>query len=125
MYKAILVRDLVEEGQQLLDQLRASRFPISSAFWYFFEEEVLWRLIIASPKVETEGPLKAYGRIQSALAKIRPRTLTLQNVSVMRPNSHQFRQLRDALRHTRQMTVRNPASIPDEIWAENAVIYSK
>ena len=38
MPKKVLVKELVDEGQRLLEALRRKRFTIKSALWHYFPE---------------------------------------------------------------------------------------
>jgi len=43
---------------------------IKSAFWFFNPEKKMWRLILASPLVSTEGPRLFYKRILNATKEL-------------------------------------------------------
>ncbi|MGH9375161.1 MAG: hypothetical protein ACRD1J_03235, partial [Terriglobia bacterium] len=74
MYKRILVTgmtlqpgDLIEEGEKLVRKLEEKNFPISAAFWREMDEEKLFRLVVVSPFVGREGPLRTYEYISQAV----------------------------------------------------------
>ena len=85
MLKKILVKELVDEGQRLLEALARNRFNVKAALWHYFPEATEWRLVIVSPAVG-RGPLAAYTRVQSVLASTKPSYL-------MSPQSPEFREL--------------------------------
>ncbi len=58
MYKTTLVKTLVDEGDELIKRLESRRLHVAAALWYYFEDLMLWRLVIVSPAVEREGPLR-------------------------------------------------------------------
>ncbi len=94
MYKTVLVKELVEEGEKLVEQLEARRFHIAAAFWYYFEDLMRWRLVIVfSTLVEREGPLRAYIHIDQALSEIKAKVLSISDISVMRKAGYEFREL--------------------------------
>ena len=76
MLKKILVKELVDEGQRLLEALSRNRVTIKAALWHYFPESTEWRLVIVSPTVG-RGPLAAYKRVQAILATTNPSYLTL------------------------------------------------
>ncbi len=63
MFKTILVEPYVRAGRQIVDQFERAGVTITAAFWFFFEEEERWRLVIVSPDVATRGPRKLYEMI--------------------------------------------------------------
>ena len=71
MAKDILVTDMLSEqmikaGAKLVERLDVDKSEVKSAFWLFFQEERLWKLIIASTLVASEGPRNFYKRVVSA-----------------------------------------------------------
>jgi hypothetical protein len=68
----IISDNRVEQGWKLIVELDATNFPLKAAFWAPVGEDEEWRLFIATPLVDQEGPLKAYELIQSALLKLPP-----------------------------------------------------
>jgi hypothetical protein len=99
MYKTVLVKDLVEEGEKLIERLESRRFHIAAAFWYYFEDLMRWRLVIVfATLVEREGPLRAYMHIQGALAQMQAKELVVSDISVMRKDGYEFRALQSHLR---------------------------
>ncbi|HTV55814.1 MAG TPA: hypothetical protein VMI06_13000, partial [Terriglobia bacterium] len=71
MYKTILVKALVEDGEKLLQQLDRQRFPIVAALWYYVPERMNWKFIIISEAANAPGPLEAYMQIQTAMSRLK------------------------------------------------------
>ncbi len=69
MAQAALVDQDIERGRRLIQALDQAGFPVVAALWYFFPEEEIWRLLIASPRVSELGPRDAYALIQDVLLK--------------------------------------------------------
>lgn len=61
-----LSEEMIKSGEELVERLDEANSEVKSAFWLLFPEERIWRLIIASPLVATEGPKSFYKRIVSA-----------------------------------------------------------
>jgi len=98
MYKTLLVEELVKEGEALIKEIEKRRLQIAAAFWSYFEDVDRWRLILVfSSLVDREGPLRTYMRIQEALAEVKPRELSLSDISVMRLNGYEFRGFRSRM----------------------------
>jgi len=71
MAKEVLVTEALSEqmikaGANLIERLDAENAEVKSAFWLFFPEEKLWKLIVASVLVASEGPRNFYKRVVAA-----------------------------------------------------------
>ena len=78
MVASALVDRKIERGKRLIKKLDDSGFPVTAAFWYYFPQAEQWRLVIASPMVESQGRQAAYTEIH----KIQRRGLRLPLLSV-------------------------------------------
>ena len=71
MDQEALVESAVRDGERLVQELDTIGVPVTAAFWFYFEEYEGWRLVIASPVVDSarhEGrPLQdAYRQVLKA-----------------------------------------------------------
>lgn len=89
MAKDILVTEsltdsMMQAGAKLIERLDASNSDIKSAFWLYFSEEKIWKIIIASPLVDSEGPRNYYKRVVEAnsQASEQEETISLNDVGV-------------------------------------------
>ena len=124
MYKKILVSDLIDEGKLLLEALVRNRFPIVAALWNYFPESMEWRLVIVSPIVDRDGPLRAYTRIQRVLAKISPLHLTLSDITAIGSASQDYQTLRAIISSPGGFSTGSGASrVPQDAVFEDAYIY--
>jgi hypothetical protein len=120
MYQKILVRELLSEGQQLLEALRRNRFVITAAFWHYFSEDLEWRLVIVSPAVDRSGPLAAYGRVRRAVQSINPTHLSLSDVTLIGPNDEAYPALRPTISNSAHFTGTTSA-VPFHNFFENYI----
>jgi len=67
MDKATLVEVGEKKGEELIQQLDQSGLEVVAAFWFYVPDSDTWRLYIASPAVDEEGPKAVYERIQDVL----------------------------------------------------------
>ena len=70
MASKVLVDREVEAGRLLLEQLDRQQISVKAAFWNYDVENERWRLVLAMPICDTQGPIAAYGKIQDALKQI-------------------------------------------------------
>ena len=95
MAKDILVTEslsspMVQAGFNLIERLDNSGSQIKSAFWLYFSEDKAWKLIIASPLVDSEGPREFYRKIvnANAIADENEEVISLNDIGVTGPNNH-------------------------------------
>ncbi|MGH9945674.1 MAG: hypothetical protein ACRD6X_00565 [Pyrinomonadaceae bacterium] len=67
--KEALSKDLIDAGNRLTRLLDENRFDATASFWFFIVDSGVWRLIIASPNVDSDGIKGAYKKIQEILSK--------------------------------------------------------
>ena len=68
--KEALTREMIEAGAELTRQLDEAQLGARAVLWLYLSEYNTWRLFIALPKLNEEGPRKMYKKIQSVLAKL-------------------------------------------------------
>ena len=61
---------MIEAGAALTRKLDESGVPITTALWLFEPELNEWRLLFASPEVDTKGPRDVYERIRQAIDQL-------------------------------------------------------
>ena len=80
---------MIAAGGELTKRLQADKdFGLLCSLWLYTSESSRWKLVVASPRVETDGPLHAYHVIQGILGHDWPADLEipLYTISVMRSN---------------------------------------
>ncbi len=123
MYKTILVKELIEDGNKLLQELDRRHFPISAAFWYDSPERLAWNLYIVSEIAYESGPLEGFMRIQQALAGLMGVSLSLDDIIVLSPQSTAFRDLRRTIEGVSQMSASGKKVNLEGVPLEDAYIY--
>ena len=87
-----------EGGKRLLEALDRKGLAIRSAFWFYFPEPEEWRLVLATPIVKKEGPLKTYSLIQSVLQGLDPPPdILFRHITVMSPDDTLIETLRNVV----------------------------
>ncbi|HYM13042.1 MAG TPA: hypothetical protein VEU62_20045 [Bryobacterales bacterium] len=118
MVKKILVNELVEDGAELLGELDRQGFRVEAMFWVDIPEQDYWRLVIASPLVRAEGPVAAYRRLGQVLRSMNLPGLALEDISLLEPDSEQFRTLRAVAENSSGL-------VPGPSWVrfDDAIVY--
>ena len=94
-----LVDRKVERGRRLIKKLDASGFPVTAAFWYYFPEAEQWRLVIASPTVESGGRHAAYTEIHRIQRRgLRAAPLSVSEITAVSPHDPLVKLLSSAIR---------------------------
>jgi hypothetical protein len=82
-------------GHGLTQQLLQTDFHLVCSFWLYTSEPSGWRLILASPRVETEGTLSSYERIRKILSPTSPEAdWASYAITVFRPDVPLVRAIR-------------------------------
>ena len=89
MAKDVLVTEslsdsMIKAGAKLIERLDDRQSEVKSALWFYLSEERTWKLIIASPLVDREGPRQFYKRILDANSKApaEEETVSLNDIGV-------------------------------------------
>lgn len=79
-----LSQQMIEAGGKLIKRLDEAGSRVTAAFWFYAPEEAMWKLIIASPLVKSEGPRAYYKIVNSAnkRASQDENIISLHNISV-------------------------------------------
>lgn len=124
MAKTALVEPDIEDGSRLIHELDGKGFRALAALWFFLSEESEWRLLIASPIVDQEGPKKAYQMVQSVLEGMSPTTLSLQNISVVSIRDPRVQLLGQAIQTGHDLTgIRFSKNTVNGVFIDDAYIY--
>lgn len=97
MVRTTLVKEWIEVGKRLTQALDESKVPVVASLWFFDPNSDEWRLIIASPLFDQEGPLEAYRAIQKVLDGLQQEELSLSDISAVSPNHDLVKLLRVAI----------------------------
>lgn len=83
----VLSEQMIEAGAKLVERLDVVNSEVKSAFWLFSSEEKTWKLILASPLVDSEGPRDFYKKVflvnQTAIEE---ETVSLNDIRVTNIN---------------------------------------
>jgi hypothetical protein len=106
MAEEVLVKDaltdrMIEAGESVVQLLHARNFPVDAAFWLYLTDVNRWRLMLATPGIRAEGPLKAYRRLIRALGNEAIQGLTVEDMAVIDSRDPLVRLLRGATRKDR------------------------
>ncbi len=123
MYKTILVKDLIEDGDRLLLELDRRHFPITAAFWYDSPDRLAWNLYIVSELADAPGPLEAYMRIQQVMSGLKGVSLSLDDIVILSPHSTAFRDLRRTIEGVSQMSASGKKVRLEGVALEDCYIY--
>jgi hypothetical protein len=69
MATATLVNSDIEIGRHIVAALTRANIPVAVYLWAFVPQLQEWQFIIATPLVDSKGPLAAYGDVNKVLRK--------------------------------------------------------
>ena len=97
LVKEQLSSDMIAAGGELTNRLlNYSDFGLICSLWLYTTESNRWKLVVATPIVDSSGPIHAYQMIQGIVGEDRPGYLDipLYSISVLRSNHSLVRALR-------------------------------
>ena len=92
--KEPLTRELKEMGRDMSLRLRERGFELVCSLWLYHPESNRWRLVLASPIVDREGPRKAYEIIEQILQENWEMGIWLRDISAVSPSDPLVQALR-------------------------------
>jgi hypothetical protein len=108
LVKEPLTRELKEMGRDMSLRLREKGFELVCSLWLYHPESNRWRLVLASPIVDREGPRRAYGIIAEILQENWDMGVWLRDISAVSPSDP----LVQALRSLGKIELLRPCNIP-------------
>jgi hypothetical protein len=128
MVKEVLVDAYRKDGEKLIKRLNdpAVGFKITTTLWYYLSEPEEWRLVIASPYVKENGPIKSYKLVNSMMDKINKKSrkklaFSSREISVVNPDDPLINLLKGMVRHSTGISCSN--CIINGFLVEGAYIY--
>jgi hypothetical protein len=124
MDQVALVERQIDDGQKLVEMLRAGGFDVTAAWWMKASEERLWFLYIASKEVDEKGIAAAYRALSTArrgMEELWVDTFEVKLVGADKPITKDV--LRAFGRHPGRMPLRYFGPPLGDVSVEEAYIY--
>jgi hypothetical protein len=64
------VKDVIDDGQRLVEEVSQGGFPVTAAFWLQASEDDRWYFYVVSPVVDDEGLARAYRRLHPLVRRM-------------------------------------------------------
>jgi hypothetical protein len=122
MYKTILVKQMIDDGAQLLHKLDASGIPVIAALWYDDPEKLAWKLVIVTAAASNPGPLEAYIQVQTAMNGLEI-GISLDEIIVISPSSRKFEDLRRTMEGVTKGAFLHPKKPSQGASFDDAYVY--
>ncbi len=84
--KEALTEEMKSAGATLTRALDEANWPVVASFWYYESDDNRWKLMLASPRVSTEGLKKAYGAVIHALDALHQPRSNVNHITVIEPD---------------------------------------
>lgn len=125
MGATILVMIPLDEGSKLVEELDKSDLAFVAAFWLYDSDDDKWKLLIATPLYDAEGPRAVYGAIRLVLSHLaEPRTLDLTDIRAVSPTDSVVVALKkNGLVRPGDPIKRVKGTRIDSVWIDEAFIY--
>lgn len=125
MDKPILVEADMRAGETLLRDLDQQQLAITAALWLYSSDSNEWRLVIASPLYDAQGPMAAYKAVQPLVESLKDRfDIALQNISIVSPSNPLIQLLSAAIKTGPDIShIRMSRNTINNQYIEDAYIY--
>jgi len=101
MVETNLTEEMKQAGGEIVRIMDEHGIQPDAAFWFYYPEQQIWKLVIAQVKMTKSGPKELYRQIQKFMS-ILPKEisqLSLEDISLVRPDAPMVVLLRKAV-HT-------------------------
>jgi len=124
MAQAVLVKEDIEAGMELLRLLDARNFPITGAAWIYFPDIEEWRLVIRTPRAEQnlQGALLDIAVAMDAAGDLRSR-LDLSRMKLVPPSDRMLQAMGSVVRAPGLQSIRFSRNMINGIYIDDALIY--
>lgn len=116
----------IASGRRLVELLDSEKFEIVAALWLYTSSADEWRLMLATPLVDSEGPRSVYLKIRAILDQRADELpwLNLSNISVVSPEEPLVKSLRSAIKTDNGLqAIRFTRNRINDLLIEDALIY--
>lgn len=119
-----LTAQMEAAGAKLTQALDEAGLDIVAAFWWYASDADRWRLVFATPEVDSAGPIAVYRRIRAVLARSPGVDIGFSDVGLASPSDTVVSMLRGMLRPGHPISsVRVQRSTVDGHFIEDAFVY--
>src|SRR5579863_136779 len=125
MATATLVNNDIEIGRRIVAALTRASIPVTVYLWAFIPQLQEWQFMVATPLVDTKGPLAAYGEVNRALQKEGVfEDVPLRRIFLKSPNDRVLKSLEKESRALPQETFRVVNEQIAGNFVEDAYLYT-
>ena len=125
MATATLVNNDIEIGRRIVAALTRASIPVTVYLWAFIPQLQEWQFMVATPLVDTKGPLAAYGEVNSALRRAGAfEDIPLRRIFLKSPNDRVLKSLEKESRAIPQESFRVVNEPIAGNFVEDAYVYS-
>jgi hypothetical protein len=125
MATAALVNNDIEIGRRIVAALTRVSIPVTVYLWAFIPQLREWQFMVATPLVDTKGPLAAYGEVNKALQREGVfEDIPLRRIFLKSPNDRVLKSLEKDSKAIPQEAFRVVNEQIAESFVEDAYVYS-
>jgi hypothetical protein len=97
LVKETLTEEMKSAGAALTRALDEAGWSVVGSFWYYESDDNRWKLMLASPRVSTDGRREAYGAVIKALDALHQSRTNLKHITVIEPDDPLVKKLASAV----------------------------
>jgi len=86
LVKETLTEEMKRDGAALTRALDEAGWPVVASFWYYESDYNRWKLMLASPRMTSDGAKEAYGTVIRTLDALRQPRSNVNHITVIEPD---------------------------------------
>ena len=110
-------------GDEILELLKAAKFPVTVAAWVLSKELGGWQFVIGTPLYDKLGAREAYGRLIAAIRANDPGSMLFDDVRLMSNRNPFIREARRMFEHRGFKRGVGMAGSIGDMWVDDARFY--
>jgi hypothetical protein len=123
MDKTTLVAPDSKTADEILELLKAAKFPVTVAAWVLSRELGGWQFVIGTPLYDKLGGREAYGRLIAAIRASDPASVLFEDVRLMSNRNPFIRDVRRAFEGRGFRRGVGMAGLIGDMWVDEARFY--
>jgi hypothetical protein len=123
MDKTTLVAPDFKIGDEILELLKAGKFPVTVAAWVLSKELGGWQFVVGTPLYDKLGGREAYGRLIAAIRANDPASMLVDDIRLMSNRNPFIREVRRVFEHRDFKKGAGMSGSIGDMWVDDARFY--
>lgn len=121
----VLSSERIDSGEFLIKRADENGLRLSSAFWFYMQEDSIWKLLISTSDLDKKGPKFVYGKLQKIIERNNLREdLPLSDIGLINSREPILSLMKSAISTGDSISrIRFTGNVVDGVLIPDALIY--